>query len=162
MYDFSSIPRKLYTIFQPILFPTKRYFLFKLLALSTDSVTKKMTVVHAVNFYNSGSIFATKKLVTESVLKVRSFMRDILASFDRENVGWKMVSNFLGNDEKTWINLYLLSLKTSVWKRSPTFFRAVCPNKNNVTTLPEPIRWYFFIIVKFSPYDCKTVNIHII
>ena len=27
-------------------------------------------------------------------------MRDILASLDRENVGWKMVYNFLGNDEK--------------------------------------------------------------
>ena len=45
------------------------------LLLSTDSVTKKTTVVRAVFFlYNSGSIFATKNFVTESVLKVRSFM----------------------------------------------------------------------------------------
>ena len=49
-------------------------------------------------------------------------MRDILASFDRENVGWKMMYNFLGNDEKTCSNIYLLSLKTSTWKRSQTFF----------------------------------------
>ena len=61
-------------------------------------------------------------------------MRDILASLDRENVGWKMVYNFLGNDGKTWRNLYLLSLKTSLSKRSRTFFRAVYPNKNHVTT----------------------------
>ena len=39
--------------------------------------------------------------VTESVLKVRSFMRDILVAFDRENVGLKIVYNFWGIDEKT-------------------------------------------------------------
>ena len=38
--------------------------------------------------------------MTESVLKVRSFMRDILASLDLKNVGWKMVYNFLGNEMK--------------------------------------------------------------
>ena len=89
LYVFSSIPRKLYTIIQSTFFPIKRYqdILFKLLILSTDSVTKKITVVHAIYFYNSGSIFATKNFVTESVLKVRSFMRDILASLDREKMG---------------------------------------------------------------------------
>ena len=56
--------------------------------------------VHVVYFYYSDSIFAIKNFVTESILKVRSFMRDILALFDRGNVGWKMVYNFLGNDEK--------------------------------------------------------------
>ena len=54
----------------------------KLLPLSTDYVTKKITVVPAVYYYNSGSVFASKNFVTESVLKVRSFMRDILASLD--------------------------------------------------------------------------------
>ena len=49
-------------------------------------------------------------------------MRDILASFDRENVGWKMMYNFLGNDEKTCSNIYLLSLKTSMWKEVRHFF----------------------------------------
>ena len=52
------------------------------------------------NFYNSDLISATKRFVTESVLKARSFMRDILASLDWENVGWKMLYNFLGNVEK--------------------------------------------------------------
>ena len=37
--------------------------------------------------------------MTELVLKVRSF-NAILVAFDRENVGWKMVYNFLGIDEK--------------------------------------------------------------
>ena len=58
-------------------FPIKRYHdnFFKLLSLSINSVTKKTIVVIKVYFYNTGSIFSTKKLVTESVLKVRSFMR---------------------------------------------------------------------------------------
>ena len=55
----------------------KRYqdILFKLFTLSSDSVTKKITVVRTVYFYNPGLIFATKNFVTESVLKVKSFMR---------------------------------------------------------------------------------------
>ena len=89
LYVFSSVPRKLYTIFQPTFFPTKRYqdILLKLLTLSTDSDTKKITVVRAVYFYNSGSIFATKKYVTESVLKVRSFMRISWHPLDQEKCG---------------------------------------------------------------------------
>ena len=41
LYVFSSIPRKLYTIFQPTFSPIKRYqdSIFKLLNLSTNSVT---------------------------------------------------------------------------------------------------------------------------
>ena len=40
LYVFSSIPRKLYTIFQPSFSPIKRYQgIFKLLILSTNSVT---------------------------------------------------------------------------------------------------------------------------
>ena len=41
LYVFSSIPRKLYTIFQPTFSPIKRYqdSIFKLLTLSTNSVT---------------------------------------------------------------------------------------------------------------------------
>ena len=86
----------------------------KHLTLSTDSVINKITVVHAVYFYNSDLIFATKRFVTESVLKARSFMRDILASLDWENVGWKMLYNFLGNVEKhreisTYFHLRFLS-----------------------------------------------------
>ena len=64
-FVFSSIPRKLYTIFQTTFSPIKRYqdSIFKLLTLSTNSVP------------NSGPIFAAKNFVTESVFKVRSFMR---------------------------------------------------------------------------------------
>ena len=41
LYLFSSLPRKLYTIFQPTFSPIKRYqnSIFKLLTLSTNSVT---------------------------------------------------------------------------------------------------------------------------
>ena len=42
----------------------------------------------------------------------------------------------MGKDEKTWRNLYLLSLKTSLWKRSRTFFPAVYPNKNHESLGP--------------------------
>ena len=89
-----------------------------------------ITVVFAVYFYNFRPAYLPLK---KSVLKVRSFMRDILASLDRENVGWKMVYTFLGNDEKTLRNLCFLSLKTSLWKRSQTFFRVVYRNKYHVT-----------------------------
>ena len=50
-------------------------------------------------------------------------------------MGWKMVYNFLGYDEKT-PQKSLLSFKTSMWKKSLTFFHRVYPNKNHVTTHP--------------------------
>ena len=59
--------------------------------LSTDYIKKKITVVCEVYFFNSSVIFATKYFLTKSVLKVRSFMMDILALLDLENVGGKMV-----------------------------------------------------------------------
>ena len=102
MFLIYIIPRKLYTIFQSTIFPIKRYqdILFKPLTLSTDSVTKKIIVVCTVYSYNSGSFFATKNFVTESVLKVRSFRRISWHHLIEKNVGWKMVYNFLGKDEK--------------------------------------------------------------
>ena len=73
-YMFSHLYPESYTLFSS---PHLRYqdIHFKLLTLSTNSVTKKIIVVRTVYFYNSGSIFATKIFVTESVLKARSFMR---------------------------------------------------------------------------------------
>ena len=47
-----------------------------------------------------------------------------------------MVYNFLCKDEKTRRNIYLLLLKTSVWKEVRHFFRTVHPNRNHVTTHP--------------------------
>ena len=91
--------------------------LLKHLTLSTKSVTKKIIVVRIV-FYNSDSIFATKNFVTESVLKVRSFMRISWHCYIGVIVDWKMVYNFLHKDEKTQRYLYLLLLKTSLWERS--------------------------------------------
>ena len=35
----------------------------------------------------------------------KKLKEDILVAFDRENVGRKMVYNFLGEDEKPWRNL---------------------------------------------------------
>ena len=48
-----------------------------------------------------------------------------------------MVYNFLGKDENTQRNLYLLLLKTLLRKRSRAFFCTVYPNKNHVTTHPD-------------------------
>ena len=69
LYVSSSIPRKLYTIFQPTFSPIKRYqdSIFKLLTLSTNSVTN---VVRTAYFQ-----IQARSSLTESVLKVRSFMR---------------------------------------------------------------------------------------
>ena len=50
-------------------------------------------------------------------------------------MGREMVHNFQGKDENTQRNLYFLLLKTSLWKRSRTFFRTVYPKKH-VTTHP--------------------------
>ena len=124
-------PEKNIPFSSPHFSPIKGYqdILFKLLTLSTNSVTKKIIVVRTVYFYNSGSIFTIKNFVTESVLKIRSFMRTFWHREIGENVGWKRAYNFLGKDEKTRRNLYLLSLKTSLWKRSRTFFRTVYRNK---------------------------------
>ena len=48
-----------------------------------------------------------------------------------------MVYNFLCKDEKTRRNIYLLLLKTSVWKEVRHFFRTVYSNRNHVTTHPD-------------------------
>ena len=74
LYVFSSIPRKLYTIFQPTFSPIKRYqdSIFKLLTLSTNSVTN---VVRTAYFQIQARSSQIKDFVTESILKVRSFMR---------------------------------------------------------------------------------------
>ena len=87
---FSHLNPESYTPFSSPHLPQSnatRISLIKLVTLSTVSVTKKITVICAVYFYNSGSIFATKNFVLESVLKVRSFMRVILASLDRGKCG---------------------------------------------------------------------------
>ena len=100
LYIFSSIPRKLYTIFQPTFFFIKRYqdILFKLLTISTNSVTKKIIVVCTVYFYNSGSIFATKSFVT---VCMQSKALCGYPGIIRSGKMWakKMVYNFLGKDE---------------------------------------------------------------
>ena len=60
----------------------------------------------------------------------------ILVAFDRENVGWKMVYNFLGIDEKKHaeISTYFC-LKHRSGKKS-AIFRTVYPKRNHVTTHP--------------------------
>ena len=63
-------------------------------------------------------------------------MRDILASLDRENVGWKMVYNFLGNDGKisTYSHLNIIVEKKSdifscsVSKQKPCDYHPVSAN----------------------------------
>ena len=54
LYHFSSIPRKLYNIFQPTFFPIKCYqdILFMILTFRTNSVRKKIIFVRTVYFFN--------------------------------------------------------------------------------------------------------------
>ena len=130
LYDFSSIQRKLYTIFLHKFFSIRNHqdMLFKLLTLSTNSVTKKIIFVRTVYFYNSGSVFATKicdRVCTQS----KKLYVDILTSLDwGEMLAGKWCIPFWVKMEKTGRNLNLLSLKTSLWKRSWTFFHTVYPN----------------------------------
>ena len=82
---FSHLYPESYTPFSnPHFSRSKNYqdILFKLLTLSTNSVTKKIIVVRTANFCNSGAIFAAKKIVTESV-QSKKLYEDILASLDR-------------------------------------------------------------------------------
>ena len=51
-----------------------------------------------------------------------------------KNVGWKMVYNFLGIDEKTKRNL--LTFDQNIYAVYSNI-HAVYPNKNHVTTHPE-------------------------
>ena len=55
--------------------------------MSKDPVTRKIIVVRTVYFYYSGFIFATKNFVTESVFKVRSFIRIFLQHLIGEKCG---------------------------------------------------------------------------
>ena len=70
-----------------------------------------------------------------------------------------MVYNFLCKDEKTRRNIYLLLLKTSVWKEVRHFFRTVYPNRNHVTTHPDidlvELNWPHL----FSLQPAKVVNV---
>ena len=66
--------------------------------------------------------------MTESVLKISS-MRDILASLIRENVGWKMVYNFQGNDEKNMEKSLLTLLNIIEEKKSDIFPCSVSKQK---------------------------------
>ena len=89
LYVSSSIPKKLYTIFQPTVSPIKRYqdSIFKLFTLSTNSVTKKMIVVRTAYFYNSGLIFVAKKNCDRDCTQSKKLHENILASFNREKWG---------------------------------------------------------------------------
>ena len=66
----------------------------------------------------------------------KKLYEDILASLDREKCWLENGVNFLGKEKKTRRNLYLLLLKTSLWKRSRPFFRTVYPNRSHMTTYP--------------------------
>ena len=50
--------------------------------------------------------------------------------------------------KKTRRNIYLLLLKTSVWKEVRHFFRTVYPNRNHVTTHPDI--WTLKLVIKIS------------
>ena len=78
---FSHLYPESYTPFSSPHFPPIKHYqdiLFKLLTLSTDSVT--------VYFYNSDPIFATKNFVTRVCTQSKKLYEDILALLDLEKM----------------------------------------------------------------------------
>ena len=71
--------------------------------------------------------------MTELVLKVRSLKMLSWLRLIGENVGWKMVYNFLGIDEKTLRNLPTFDQNVRTVYSN---IRTVYPSKNHVTTHP--------------------------
>ena len=82
LYVFSSIPRKLYTIFQPTFSPIKRYqeSIFKLLTLSTNSVTNVVRTAYFQIQARSSPLKNCDRVCTQS----KKLYEDILALFDGE------------------------------------------------------------------------------
>ena len=85
LYVFSSIPRKLYTIFQPTFSPIKRYqdSIFKLLTLSTNSVTNVVRTAYFQIQARSSPLKMCDRVCTQS----KKLYEDILTSLDREKWG---------------------------------------------------------------------------
>ena len=71
--------------------------------------------------------------MTELVLKVRSLKMLSWLNLIGENVGWKMVYNFLGIDENTQRNLPTFDQNVRTVYSN---IRTVYPSKNHVTTHP--------------------------
>ena len=71
--------------------------------------------------------------MTELVLKVRSLKMLSWQRLIGENVGWKMVYNFLGIDMKTLRNLPTFDQNVRTVYSN---IRTVYPSKNHVTTHP--------------------------
>ena len=53
--------------------------------------------------------FLCDRVCTQS----KKIKEDIQVAFDQENVGWKMVYNFLGIDEKKYREIYFHSIRIS-------------------------------------------------
>ena len=74
--------------------------------------------------------------MTELVLKVRSLKMLSWKRLKGENVGWKMVYNFLSIDEKTKRNLPTFDQNVRTLYSN---IRTVYPSKNHVTTHPGTV-----------------------
>ena len=115
LYVFSSITRKSYTIFQPTFSPIKRYqdSIFKLLTLSTNSVTN---VVRTAYFQIQARSSPLKNL-WQSLYSKYEALWGYPGSIRSGKMGaGKWCITFCVKMKKTRRNIYLLLLKTSVWK----------------------------------------------
>ena len=65
--------------------------------------------------------------------QTKKLKEDILVAFDGENVGWKIVYNFLGIDEKTLRNLLIFYQNV---RTVYSYIRTVYPDKEHVTSHP--------------------------
>ena len=108
------------------------YSLFIFIFLTEQNFYLQLNSGHYISIIKARS--SPLKFCDRVCTQSRTLNEDILASLDQEKCGLKLVYNFLGEDEKTQRNLYLLLLKTSLWKEVRHFFRTLYPNKNHVTT----------------------------
>ena len=94
--------------------------------------------------------FLCDRVCTQS----KKHKEDVLVAFEWENVGWKMVYNFLGIDEKIKRNLFTFDQNVcTVYSNINTVY----PSKNHVTTHPSIV--YVIICVG---WDRKTHHLRIL
>ena len=108
--------------------------LFKLLTLSTNSVTKKIIAVRTAYFYNWGPIFAAKKL-WQSLSQSEKLYEDILVRSGKMWAEKGCITFWVKMKKHREISTYFC-LKHCCGRSQP-FFRTVYPNRNHVTTHPD-------------------------
>ena len=138
---FSRLYPESYTPFSsPHFSAIKRYqdSIFKLLTLSTNSVTNVVRTA----YFQIQARSSPLKILWQSLYSKQEALWGYPGIVRSGKMGaGKWCVTFCVKIKKTRRNIYLLLLKTSVWKEVRHFFRTVYPNRNHVTT--HPVLGYF-------------------